>query len=418
VITRKHRAQLLAFVVVAVVSVVHVGVNYAGLGHPLGARGYVVTAQLADSGGIFTGAEVSYRGVAVGTVGPMRLSERGVDVSLDIDSGAPGIPADTAAVVATRSAVGEQYVDLRPQHADGPLLRDGSVIPTARTSIPVSPDTVLGNLDKLVSGIHPPSLRTVVDETYDAFAGAGPDLRTLLDTAGSFTAAATENLPQTRALLADGRVVLGTERRQSGSLLAFSAGLRTLAGRLKASDPELRKVIDDAPKLATQVSDVLATAGPDLGIVLANLLTTAQITSARTDAVEELLVAYPVISAFAPTTSPDGTGHLGVVLNLFDPPSCTKGYEGTRQRAADDLTETPVNLGAYCAEPPGSPTGVRGAQNAPYGGRAAGVPAQPPQWRPGGPAAPEQALPGLLGDTAARGGVGPSSIGQLLGLPR
>ncbi|MBY8852911.1 MlaD family protein, partial [Saccharothrix sp. MB29] len=65
-----------------------------------------------------TGGEVTYRGVPVGRVGPIRLVDRRVEVELRITAGAPPIPADLEAVVANRSAVGEQYVDLRPRGAD------------------------------------------------------------------------------------------------------------------------------------------------------------------------------------------------------------------------------------------------------------------------------------------------------------
>ena len=51
----------------------------------LGATTYPVHVQLADSGGIFTGADVTYRGVSVGRVGPLTLTATGVDVQLDID---------------------------------------------------------------------------------------------------------------------------------------------------------------------------------------------------------------------------------------------------------------------------------------------------------------------------------------------
>ncbi|WP_158882622.1 MCE family protein [Amycolatopsis anabasis] len=412
--TRKHRIQLLAFAIIAVVSVVYAGASYAGLDRLFGTRGYVVTAQLADSGGIFVNAEVTYRGVAVGKVSAMHLNADGVAVDLDLDSGGPDIPADTAAVVGNRSAVGEQYVDLRPSHEGGPFLENGSVIRQDKTAIPLAPDTVLSSLDKLVSSVDPNSLRTVVDEAYLAFNGTGPDLRKLLDTAGSFTRTATENLPQTKELLADGRTVLDTQRRQSANIVSLAGGLQDIAERLKNSDPDLRKVIDEAPVLSRQVSDVLATSGTDLGVVIANLLTTAQITTARVDAVEELLVAYPVISSFTRSVTSNGEGHLGLVMNFFDPHSCTKGYETTHQRPASDTTDVPANARAYCAEPPGSPTGVRGAQNSPYPGKPAD-PAKPQQQaaQPGTPQ--KQQLPGLLGLATAGGG--PLGLGNLLGLP-
>lgn len=404
--SRKTRIQLIAFVVIAVVSVVYAGGKYAGLDRLFGSRGYQVTLQLADSGGIFVNSEVAYRGVTVGRVSAMTLTGHGLDVHLDLDSGGPDIPDDLHAQVANRSAVGEQFVDLLPDRETGPYLHDGSVITQDRTSLPASPDSVLSHLDDLVASVHPDSLKTVVDESYDAFAGTGPQLQKLLDSTGSLTAKAAQYIPQTRGLLANSRTVFATQERQAQNITDFAGGLKTIAAQLKSSDPDLRTVIDQAPQLSRQISDVLATSGSDLGVIFANSLTTAQITSARTDAIEELLVAYPVISAFSPSTSPDGTGHLGVVFNFFDPASCTKGYEGTKQRPANDTTDAPVNVNAYCAEPPGSPVEVRGAQNAPYAGKPPAIPAAPKESAPSTTPDANQ-LPGLLGLlTPPAGGLG------------
>ena len=47
-----------------------------------------MVAHFADSGGAFAGAEVSYRGVRIGEVSKMELTDEGVDIHLDIDNGA------------------------------------------------------------------------------------------------------------------------------------------------------------------------------------------------------------------------------------------------------------------------------------------------------------------------------------------
>ncbi|NKQ52986.1 MCE family protein [Amycolatopsis sp. K13G38] len=412
--TRTHWVKLLVFGLIAVLSVGYAGARYAGLDRLFGPRGYLVHAQLVDSGGIFVNSEVTYRGVAVGRVSALHLDDQGVVADLDIDSGSPSIPADTQAVVADRSAVGEQYVDLRPSHQNGPYLHDGSTIDANKTAIPLSPDTVLSNLDNLVSSVNPQSLRTVVDETYNAFAGAGPDLQQLLDTAGSFTSTATENLPQTSKLLSDGRTVLQTQQRQSQNITSLAEGLHKIASQLKTSDPDLRRVIDTAPQLADDVDNILSVSGSDLGVLIANLLTTFQVTSVRTDAIEQQLVALPIISGFTRSVASDGEGHLGLVMNFFDPHSCTKGYETTKQRPADDTSEAPANTLAYCAEPPGSKTDVRGAQNTPYGGQPA-TPAQSPQPAPTSASTTSQQpqLPGVLGLVA--GSAAAPGLSQLLG---
>ena len=116
--------------------------------------GYDVAADFRDSGGIFVNAEVTYRGVAVGRVTDMKLVDDGVRVVLTIDPDADQIPADTEAFVATRSAVGEQYVLLQPDDDRGPFLKDGVGHPGRdRTAIPVPVEQLLLNMDELVGSL-------------------------------------------------------------------------------------------------------------------------------------------------------------------------------------------------------------------------------------------------------------------------
>ena len=67
-ITRQTKFQLLVFLVISVVGLSYTGVRYAGLGKYFLDQGYIVSAEFSDSGGIFENAEVTYRGVPVGSV--------------------------------------------------------------------------------------------------------------------------------------------------------------------------------------------------------------------------------------------------------------------------------------------------------------------------------------------------------------
>ncbi len=401
------KVKIGVFVLIALVGVSYVGARYAGLGRYVGSSGYVVTMRLADSGGVFTNAEVTYRGVTVGRVGQMRLTADGLDVDLDIDSGAPRIPVDLEAVVANRSAVGEQFVDLRPRTEDGPYLEAGAVIPKTSTRTPPPVDGLLTNLDGFAKSVPADSLRTVVDELDRAFNGTGPDLQVLLDNTRAFTQAATQHLPQTKALLNDGLVVLNTQAAQGSAIRSFSADLKALAEQLKNSDGDLRRLIGVSPQAAEQVSALLRETGPNLGVVMANLLTTGNILVTRLDGLEQIAVTYPIaVGGGFSVAKGDGTGaHFGLAVNVFDPPPCTVGYEGTRIRQGTDTTAAPLNTGAYCALARGSVTAVRGAQNAPYGGT------------PTTPIGGETSQPGR--ETAGRQTEAPvlTSLGQLLGLP-
>jgi phospholipid/cholesterol/gamma-HCH transport system substrate-binding protein len=370
VITRGVKAQLLAFAAVTAVGVSYVGAEYTGLVDDVLSRGYTVRADFADSGGIFPGAEVTYRGVPVGRVSDLRLTGSGVSVGLRIDDGAPRIPADSLAVVADRSAVGEQYVDLQPRRSAGPYLMDGSGIPRGRTRTPLPvTDLVLG-LDRLVNSVGKDDLRTTVDELGQAFAGTGPDLSRLVDSGNSLVESATDSLPQTVSLIEDSRKVLKTQADQGSAIKSFSHDLAALTAQVKASDGDVRKLIGNAVPAAQQVNSLLRSTRPYVPVLLANLVSGGQITLARLPGVEQALVTLPVTVAGSYTVIPgDGTTHFGLTVNADDPPACTQGY-GTRQRDPSDTSTRPANTGAHCAAPRSSKTSVRGAQNAP-GARAA-----------------------------------------------
>jgi phospholipid/cholesterol/gamma-HCH transport system substrate-binding protein len=373
-LTRTARIQLLGLLLITVLGVGYVGFRYAGFGSVLGATTYPVRVQLADSGGIFTGADVTYRGVSVGRVGPLTLSATGVDVQLDIDRSAPAIPANVDAAVRNLSAIGEQYVDLQPAENSGADLESGATIPLARTSTPVGVEDVVTNLDAFVKSVPLDALRTVVAQLGTAFAGTAQPLQQLLDTTSTFTQAAQDALPQTVALLHDGRTVLTTQNATAGQFADFSHSLAQLAAQLKASDPDIRRLIQNGPQAADQISGLLGESGSGLGDVVANLLTVSRIAEPRQSNLDQILVSYPQIASVAPSVVPDdGTAHLGLALNIFDPLPCTKGYEATPRRAGNQVADTSANRQAFCAEPQGSPVDVRGSQNVPRAGRPGGA---------------------------------------------
>ncbi|MGH3793671.1 MAG: MlaD family protein [Pseudonocardiaceae bacterium] len=390
-ISRRVRWQLLAFGLVTLLGVSYVGVHYLGAGALLGPGRYSITLQLTESGGIFTGADVTYRGVSVGRVGPLRLTHDGVEARLDIRGDAPSIPADLHAEVSDLSVIGEQFVDLEPVRADGPMLTDGAVIPSSRVSTPVPVENLVLNLDTFARSVPLDSLRIVVDELGTGLGGTGPQLQTLLDTTDAFTRDAVATLPQTVALIRDGRTVLQTQNEQSGAITSFSRDLALLAAQLRSSDPDIRRLLVTAPEFSTQVSGLVGESGNQLGALAADLLTVSQVALPRQDGLRQVLATYPLVTAQANSSILPGDGfvHLGLVLNEFDPFTCVHGYEGTPKRSGTDVAPVPVNSAAHCAEPPGSPTDVRGAQNAPRPGlavaRAAGGPGQPPAPLPAPP---------------------------------
>ncbi|MEU9986037.1 MlaD family protein [Streptomyces sp. NPDC048045] len=364
-ITRTVRAQLLAFATVTALGVSYVGARYTGLVDDVLHRGYTVRADFAESGGVFPGAEVTYRGVPVGRVGDLQLTGSGVSVALKIEDGAPKIPADTLAVVADRSAVGEQYVDLQPRRSGGPYLTDGSPIPRSRTRTPLPVTDLVLSLDRLVNSVGKDDLRVTVDELGKAFAGTGPNLSRLVDSGDALVESASESLPQTVSLIDDSRKVLKTQADQGSAIKSFSRDLATLTEQLKSSDGDLRRLIGNTAPAAQQLDSLLKSTRPHVPVLLTNLISGGQITVARLPGVEQALVTLPLNVAGSYTVIPgDGTTHFGLTVNADSPPACTQGY-GTQRRDPADTGTRPANTDAHCTAPRGSKTSVRGAQNAP-----------------------------------------------------
>jgi phospholipid/cholesterol/gamma-HCH transport system substrate-binding protein len=388
-IGRSVLVRVVAFAAIAVLGAGYVAVRYAGLGRLFGS-GYTVRADFPDSGGI------------------LRLRDDGVRVELVVDRDTPPIPADARAVVANRSAVGEQYVDLQPASNRGPYLEEGSILPASRNRLPIATETLLLNLDRVVRSVDTTNLATVIDQLGAAFAGRGPDLQRLLDSGDALLAAVRAALPETLRLIEDGRVVLATQRAAGPAIRAWARDLRLLTAQLRASDPDLRRLLANAPPAATELAALVRENRTDVGILTANLLTVGELTVRRLAGIRQILISYPAVVAGGYTVAPgDGTAHFGLVLNLGDPPVCSRGYGGTSRRAPTDTGPAPVNTEARCAEPRGSTTSVRGAQNAPRPAGAEpgrhtpprGTSSARPGSAPSGPTAAADPLPYLIGST-------------------
>jgi phospholipid/cholesterol/gamma-HCH transport system substrate-binding protein len=377
-LTRATRIRLAVFAVVGVLVIAYTGIHYADLGRFLGLRGYyIVRLELANGGGIYSNADVTYRGVSVGRVGTMRLTNGGIEADLDISNSAPLIPARLHAAIADLSAVGEQYVDLRPQTSAGPYLHSGSVIPERDTKLPIAVTSVLNSVNTLATSLPLSSLRELTNELATGFGGQGSNVASIVGGNAALIHAANATLRQTTTLIRDSRAVIDTQVAESSELDSFSQNLLLLARQLDKSNASIRQLVIKGPQAAAQVADLLAQTNPGLGDLIANLLTTSEVTLTRGAALNELLSALPAAVAVGSTAVTSKGATFGLALTFFDPRPCTAGYRGTVYlNGLNTSPDAPLNTGAYCAQPASSGVDVRGSAHAPSGG---GVPpaAQP-----------------------------------------
>ncbi len=367
-IERRTKVQLMVFVIITLLGVSYVGARYAQLDRLVHDDTYEVVAHFADSGGIFAGGEVTYRGVRIGQVAQLELTDEGVDVVLSIDEQFTSIPADAEAIVGNRSAVGEQYVELQPQSDSGPYLEDSSEIAQEQTVTPIKTQVFLTHLNDLVQSVNKKSLKTTVSEFGDAFSGTGDDLGQIIDTGNAFIEDANANFDVTTALIRDSNVVLQTQVDSEGSIRNFATKLASFSDTLAAADGDLRQVIDSGSETANELRRFLEDNRVQLGELINNLVTTGEVVVAHLDGVEQILVIYPYVvdGGFTVVSKSEGNynAHFGLITT-DQPPVCHRGYESTNER--DPVTErgnAPMNVEAHCAEP-AAQSNPRGSQHSP-----------------------------------------------------
>jgi phospholipid/cholesterol/gamma-HCH transport system substrate-binding protein len=370
-IQRSVYYQLVAFAVISIVGILYVGSAYVGLFELHGP--YTVRAYFPSSGGIFTNANVTERGVSVGKVSNLKLAGYGgacrqqsgcIEVDLAIDHGNK-IPAQGIhATIADLSAVGEQYVDLEPAKPTGPMLHAGSSIVSTATTLPVDNAAVLQNLDNLLTSVNDPQLATVINELGKGFTNLGPALQRLIDNGDALTKSAIAALPQTLTLVDDGKTVLDTQRAVASELKSFAASFAQFSGQLATSDPSLRGVFDNGVGASKQLSTLLADNSEVLPTLLSNLITFNGIQAVRLPQVRTVLEIYPADTAAGFHTTPgDGTAHFGSVSDSSSP--CTTGYSSTTLRSNNPSDwGGPGNLDAYC-HGAGATGTYRGSRNIP-----------------------------------------------------
>ncbi len=368
-LTRFIRIQLVVFTIASIVGISVMVVNYIQAPTLLGIGRIDVTMELPHAGGLYRFANVTYRGVQIGKVTAIDVNRHGAVATLSLSS-SPAIPAELTAQVRSVSAVGEQYVDLQPKTGGGPFLHDGSVIPASDTVIPEPVGPMMDQLSALIGSIPKDKLGGLLDESFQAFNGAGYDLQSLADSTSRIAGDANSIADRTSQLVDDAAPVVESQAASADTLRSWSSRLAAVSRQLVADDPQIRNLLATGPAAAQEVSRLLNQVKPTLPLLMANMTSLGRVAVTYRPGLEQLLVLLPPAAAFYQSSAP-GQNATGIPLGDFrvsisDPPSCTVGFlppSSWRSPAETTTIDTPD--GMYCKLPQDSPVAVRGARNYP-----------------------------------------------------
>lgn len=373
-LTRLIRVQLVVFGIVSVVGVLAMALVFVQVPTLLGLGHITVTLELPSGGGLYRFSNVTYRGVQVGKVTALRLTAQGVEATLSLNS-TPAIPANLHAEVHSASAIGEQYVDLRPLTAAGPYLRDGSVIPVGRSAVPQAVGPMLDSVSALVGSIPGDKLADLLDESHRGLSGAGYDLASLVDSSSAIASRLDGAGPAVQGLIDDSVPLLDSQVASADALRVWARGLANVTRTVATDDDQVRTVLRTGPVAADQVSSLLTDLKPTVPLLLANLSAVGQVLLTYNASLEQLLVLLPPVIASTqsfglPTNNPTGLPVGEFAITLGDPPPCTVGFlPPSSWRSPADTTTLDTPDGLYCKLPQDSPIAVRGARNYPCMGK-------------------------------------------------
>ncbi|MEA2498704.1 MAG: hypothetical protein QOH26_1109 [Actinomycetota bacterium] len=361
-IKRKLLINLVAVVLLAVVMVAWVVMRVIG-GGPL-ENPFVVTAEFAHSGGVFTDQEVTYRGVQIGRVGDLSLSEDGVYVPLVIEPEWEGkIPSDVNARILSKSAVGEQYVDLAPRSEGGEMLADGATIPRSRTRLPVDFQDLLSTLDRVLGDIPPETAHRLIKNLGSGLRGRGSEIATIIRSLSTLSGAFASVAPEQQRLLVNatktGSAFLSSKDE---FVAAIEAADKVLAG-IGDEPEELKALFRSNDRFARAGSALLKKRGDDLARGIDSLADFVDFQLDNRGEVEKTLTFLPqflhaIEDSSVPWRSPDGRFfyriRAGLVLdNIYSTWPCKYQSPEHWERMPHVRNERDVLVNSPCIPPSG-----------------------------------------------------------------
>jgi phospholipid/cholesterol/gamma-HCH transport system substrate-binding protein len=373
---RRVKIQLVVLTVVALIALTVMSLHFVKLPAMLfGVGRYTVKMELPQSGGLYETGNVTYRGTEVGRVQSVHLTNAGVEAVLSLKSGIH-IPRDLKAQVHSQSAVGESYVELLPRNGTSPPLKDGDVIPLTDTSVPPDINNLLSAANTALHAIPHDNLKTVIDESYTAVGGLGPELSRIVKGGSNLSIDARKNLDPLVALIDNWQPVANSQIQTSNAIAAWASNLATVTSELQTHNQAVATLLDKGGSGLAETRQLLERLQPTLPLLMANLNSVSQVALTYQNDIESLLVIFPEsiqaeqagILGNLNTKQAYRGQYLSFNLNLNVPPPCTTGFlPAQQQRSAtyEDYPDRPAG-DLYCRIPQDSPiTAVRGARNIP-----------------------------------------------------
>ena len=302
---------------------------------------YSIYATFADTGGVFSGQEVTYRGVTVGRVGDLRVVRDGVLIELVVEETYNRIPKEgTIARVMFKSAVGEQFVDLLPDHVGAPFFASGDTIPIERTSIPIQIEDLLRELDAVLRSIDPQALGSLINELGAGLSGHGEDLKNIILALDTFAQVGADRRDELAGLIGDGADIQDSFNSTREDFVRAQEAARAVLATLVARKGDVQRTLEATRDLGTEIIALLDHRKQELNQILADLGDVVRISHAHQGDLDKTLTYLGPFLADA-VAAYDAPYFVFNLLSNDEAPSCTYDPSSRPVRSVTDPPEEP-----------------------------------------------------------------------------
>jgi phospholipid/cholesterol/gamma-HCH transport system substrate-binding protein len=336
------RTNVIAFIILGL------GLSYAMATQVLTVlhKRMAVYAIFEDGGGVSTNQEVTYRGITIGQVGELKVVPEGVKIQLLINDGEKIPKEDLEARVMFKSAVGEQFVELEPTSDNAPFLAEGDTIPLENTDIPVSTQSLLSTLEKVLRGVPPEALEGAVNSLGEGLTGRGEDIARIIESTAELSELFAERAPETVGILRNGTKVGGAFIRSKQDFIEAISTLVPVSESLAQNTGNLHRLLIGANLTSDELLALLRESRPNIDAFLKQF---AGVNALQADHVDDLRALFKFLPAalgninksFEPKT---GLIRFGLVQDNNNP-GCNYG---TNRRPPQNRQEQKPPKNATC----------------------------------------------------------------------
>lgn len=238
-----------------------------------------IVAYFAQANAVYPGDEVTIMGVAAGSVDQVEPAGDKMKVTFHYQNKYK-VPADASAVILNPTLVASRTIQLEPPYNGGPILTNNTVIPLARTQVPVEWDDLRDSISKTVTALGPTPqdpkgpFGDAIESLADGLSGKGEEINKSLNSMSTALSALNESRGETFAVLRGLATFLAALHINEQQLMSLNSNLAQITSSLAPTDhdvadaveqlnallPVLHKFLDDNGRVLTRDVNNLAEA--------------------------------------------------------------------------------------------------------------------------------------------------------------